>query len=311
MICPGPHTSPGLMTLRLRISQPLMPTSAASRSMTPSMANCAWLAPKPRNAPHTGLLVRTAMHSTSIDGTRYGPLAWPAARSSTFIPTLAYEPESPMPRTRSAVSLPSESQPAQYSSRIGWRLAWIRKLSSRDSVHFTGRCSSQAASAVCPWLLMSSLPPNAPPLDTSSTVTCSLVNPSSEAIWSRSSHTPWPPEYTCRSPLSVMTASVLSGSRKACSMRWVWNTSCTVCAAERQPRVDVAARVHAARQHVGVGAVHGDLRVVDRRDRIGDRPVHVVGDVDQRRRVRGPAGGSRRRRSPARRRRTRCAGPRR
>ena len=27
--------------------------------------------------------------STSIAGTWYGPLAWPAARSSTFIPTLA------------------------------------------------------------------------------------------------------------------------------------------------------------------------------------------------------------------------------
>ena len=42
------------------------------------MANCAWLAPNPRKAPHTGLLVRTATASTSIAGTRYGPLAWPA-----------------------------------------------------------------------------------------------------------------------------------------------------------------------------------------------------------------------------------------
>ena len=135
-----------------------------------------------------------------------------------------------MPCTRSAVSLPSASQPAQYSSRIGWRLAWMSKLSSRDSVHLTGRCSSHAASAVWPWLLMSSLPPNAPPLETSSTVTSSVLSPSSEAIWSRSSHTPWPPEYTYSSPSSVMVASVVSGSRKACSMRWVWNTSCTVWA---------------------------------------------------------------------------------
>ncbi len=54
------------------------------------------------------------------------------------------------------------------------------------------------------------------------------------AIWSRSSHTPWPPEYTCRcrEPSSARdgTASVLSGSRNACSMRWVWNTSWTMCA---------------------------------------------------------------------------------
>ena len=36
--------------------------------MTPSMANWAWLAPKPRNAPPTGLLVLTAVASTSMVG---------------------------------------------------------------------------------------------------------------------------------------------------------------------------------------------------------------------------------------------------
>ena len=73
--CPGPQTSPGVTTLRERISQALMPTSAASRSMTPSMANWAWLAPKPRKAPQTGLFVRTATDSTSMTGRRYGPEA--------------------------------------------------------------------------------------------------------------------------------------------------------------------------------------------------------------------------------------------
>jgi len=38
--------------------------------MTPSMANWAWFAPKPRNAPQIGLLVRTAIDSTSTAGTR-------------------------------------------------------------------------------------------------------------------------------------------------------------------------------------------------------------------------------------------------
>ena len=55
-------------TLRNRISQALIPTSAARRSMTPSIANWAWLAPKPRKAPHTGLFVRTAIDSTSMTG---------------------------------------------------------------------------------------------------------------------------------------------------------------------------------------------------------------------------------------------------
>ena len=99
-----------------------------------------------------------------------------------------------MPRTCSAVRRPSASQPAVYSSVIGCRLACMRKLSSRDSVHFTGRSSSHAASAAWAWLHMSSLPPKAPPFDTSSTVTRSRSTPSTAAMSLRSSHTPWPPE---------------------------------------------------------------------------------------------------------------------
>ena len=77
MICPGPHTAPGRITLRLRISHPLMPTAAAMRSSTPSIANCAWLAPKPRNAPHTRLLVRAAigLHVDRRDVVRPGGVA--------------------------------------------------------------------------------------------------------------------------------------------------------------------------------------------------------------------------------------------
>ena len=102
---------------------------------------------------------------------------------------------------------------------------------------------------------------------------------------SRSSHTPWPPEYTCivrSSPSPDGTASVDSGSRKACSMRWVWNTSCTVWALAASSAVDVAAGVHAARQHVVVGAPHGQLGAgLDRRQRVGHRRQHVVADLDQ------------------------------
>jgi hypothetical protein len=52
-----------------------MPAISASRSIMPSIANWAWLAPKPRNAPHTELLVRTATASMSIVSVTYGPLA--------------------------------------------------------------------------------------------------------------------------------------------------------------------------------------------------------------------------------------------
>ena len=54
-------------------------------------------------------------------------------------------------RARSAVSLPSASQPTVRSMRIGWRFGWMRSDSSRESVHFTGASSRNAASAVCAW----------------------------------------------------------------------------------------------------------------------------------------------------------------
>ena len=41
----------------MRMSQPSTPTFSARMSITPSMANWAWLLPKPRIAPLFGLLV--------------------------------------------------------------------------------------------------------------------------------------------------------------------------------------------------------------------------------------------------------------
>jgi len=55
--------------------------------------------------------------------------------------------------------------------RIGCRLACTRNDSSRENVHFTGRCKIHAASAVWHWFAQSSLPPNAPPLATRCTTT--------------------------------------------------------------------------------------------------------------------------------------------
>ncbi len=135
---------PGTMTLRLRISQPLMPTSAARRSITPSMANCAWLPPKPRNAPQHGVVGahRGGDHVDGGGGTGH----W---RGRQHVQHLAAD------RTRGAavvaddprlhaVSLPSASHPAVYSMRIGWRFVCIRSDSSRLTVHLTGFCRSHA-----------------------------------------------------------------------------------------------------------------------------------------------------------------------
>ena len=48
-------------------------------------------------------------------------------------------------------------------------------------------------------------------------------------------------------------------------------------------RVHVAARVRRAREHVAVELPHGVFGIVERGDRIGDRPQHDVFDFDQRR----------------------------
>ena len=109
---PVPNRSPTSSALRHRISQRSMPACSASMSSTPSSANAAWLTPNPRIAPDGGLLVYTALASTSTLGTRYGPQAWPAARSRTLPPTLAYAPLSPTMRARTATRCPSASQPA-------------------------------------------------------------------------------------------------------------------------------------------------------------------------------------------------------
>ena len=73
---------------------------------------------------------------------------------------------------------------------MGCRLGCMRRDSSRDSVHLTGRPVTHAASAAWAWFDMSSLPPKAPPLETNSTVTLGASTSSTEAIWFRSSHTP-------------------------------------------------------------------------------------------------------------------------
>ena len=132
MIWPGPHIGPGVDDVAGAdlpaadaglLGQPvehalhrelgLVGAEAAERTARPG-CSCG-PPPPPRRSP----------------GTWYGPVAWPAARSSTFMPTEAYGPESPTMRARSAVRRPSASHPASASMRIGWRFGWSSRDSSR------------------------------------------------------------------------------------------------------------------------------------------------------------------------------------
>ncbi len=215
-------------------------------------------------------------------------------------------------RARSAVSLPSASQPTVRSMRIGWRLAWIRNDSSRENVHLTGASSRNAASAVCAWFAMSSLPPKAPPFDTSSTVIRSASIPSTDAIWSRSSHTPWPPEYIVKAPASVRIRH--DEGRLGLEERLLDALGLEHLVHDVRARgergVDVAALVGGARQHVAVELPHGVVGVGERGDGVGDR---CAARRTRSRRARRPGArwrGRPPRRTRARRRGTTCGRPR-
>ena len=87
-----------------------------------------------------------------------------------------------------------------------------------------------------------------------------------------------------RSPPSpVGTATVDSGSRKACSIRWVLKRLVHGECARGEGRLEVRTPgVRAGRQHVRVGAPHRQwCVVVERGAGVGVGGVDVVGDLDQ------------------------------
>ena len=87
MIWPGPHTSPGWMTLRLRISQPLMPDLLGEPVEHALHGELRLVgAEAAERAAHRVVGAHGDVSRRRWSGTRYGPLAWPAARSSTFMP---------------------------------------------------------------------------------------------------------------------------------------------------------------------------------------------------------------------------------
>ena len=171
-------------------------------------------------------------------------------------------------RARSAVSWPSASQPTVRSMRIGWRFGWMRSDSSRDSVHFTGASQEEGGERglrlVRHVLLAAERAAVRHQLD-GDLRRGSM--PSTDAIWSRSSHTPWPPEYIVKRPsafghderrlrLEERVLDALGLEHLVHDVR-----------AGRERGVDVAARVRRARQHVAVELPHRVVVVVERGDR--------------------------------------------
>ena len=273
------------------------------------MANWAWLAPNPRKAPQTGLLVRTAIAShvdvgdaVRAAGVTGRPLehlhAHRCVRSRSRRSCAA----------SSAVRCPSASQPARYSMRIGWRFGCMSSDSSRDERALDRTLA--AATPPAPSGPGCSCPPcrrrrrRWTPARRSP---ASVDSPSTDAIWLRSSHTPWPPEYTCRRAVGPGHGQRRLGFEEGVldplglehlvhdGGRW-----------PPGPRRRRRARRSRRCSTLRVGAPHRDLGIVDGGHRIGDRAEHVVGDLDQLGGVAGRLPASRPRRRPGRRRGRRC-----
>ena len=204
------------------------------------------------------------------------------------MPTLAYEPESPTARTLRAVSRPPASQPAQYSMRIGWRLACIRRLSSRESVHFTGLlqqpCRQGRLRLVRHVLLAAEGAAVGHELDGDrvrrrrrAPGRCRCGRP----------RRPDRPSTRAGVPPSSGTASGRLGLQEGVLDALRLEQLVNGVGARGEGGVDVATGVLAHAQDVRVRAPHRDLRVVDGGDGVGERAQHVVVHVDQR------GGGSR------------------
>ena len=198
-----------------------------------------------------------------------------------------------------------------HPNRVALRVHQQRLFARQRDLHRTPRC--QAARAVCAWFDMSSFPPNAPPFETSSVVIRCVESRASRRC--RCGRPRCPGRRNTRtgsgrrgpSPRTG-TASVDSGSRKACSMRWVWNVSVTVCgrraAASTSPRA-----VRGRGQDVAVEFPHGRLIAVTHAHGVDHGLVHVVIDSPSSAAARAIWRVSARPRR-ARRRDTRCVRPR-
>ncbi len=94
MTCPVGACAPWVIALRQRSSTGSRPSAAASLSIWASWANAACTEPKPRMAPHGGLLVYAPYASTCTLGTTYGPMPSVPALPTTAGVLDAYAPPS-------------------------------------------------------------------------------------------------------------------------------------------------------------------------------------------------------------------------
>ena len=231
MIWPGPHTAPGDTTLRARISQPEIPTCSASRSMTPSMANWAWLAPNPRKAPHTGLLVRAAIASTSIGGQGVRPRGVPggplqdlgAHRGVRARVTQHPHPEGGQPAVGVA------PRPALDADRVALRVHQHRLGPGQRALHRpAGEVGRQRRLRLVGEVLLA--PEGAAVGDQLDDDVGRVDGEHRGDLVTVVPH-PLPTGVDIQPAVGRQgTANVDSGSRKACSTRWVWNISWTVWA---------------------------------------------------------------------------------
>ena len=147
------------------MSQPSTPTRSASMSMTPSIANWAWLLPKPRIAPRVRVVrvdrlrfdvdVRNAVHAARV--ARGAQRALGARR----VIAAGIRDDARPQREQMAVRVGADRE------LDGHRVAldvMLRRLLAREHRLHRPAAAGSAAIAVCAWIDSSSFAPNAPPL---------------------------------------------------------------------------------------------------------------------------------------------------
>ena len=246
----APHLRRGGSTLRLPHLQPVMPTWLGQPVDHPLHGELGLVGPEaPEGAAHR--VVGAHGQCLARRSRARGRARWrgrPPAPAPSCRPRRRARNRRPSGACM-AVRRPSASHPA-HVLHAGWDGAWggCRSDCSRVRVHFTGRpAGARRPGPSGPGWPCPPCPRRRRRCDTSSTVTRPGRRPGCAAIWLRSSHTPWPPEHTCSVPSGRGSASVDSGSRKACSMRWVWNTSCTTWALAARAASTSPPRVYAER----------------------------------------------------------------
>ena len=248
------------------------------------MANWAWLAPKPRNAPHTGLFVRTATERTSMVGHVVRPAGVagrPLEHLHAHAGVGARVADHPDPE-RGEAALGIAAGPVLHLDRMALGVDEEALLARQRALHRAlqqpGR--QRGLGLVGHVLLAAERAAVGHQLDGDRVGVDAEDRGDLVAVVPHALPARVHVQVACRAVgvgHGQRGLGLEEGVLDALGLEHLVHD----VGAGGQRGVDVAPPVLGHRQHVGVRAPHRDLGVVDRGDGVGERPEHVVVDLDQ------------------------------